>query len=61
VRQMIGREENFNRPVLYGIAPVGRPTPHRAVAAGPVRLQVIVQQQQQQQAGPHGGMVDILA
>jgi len=60
VRQMIGREENFNRPVLYGIAPVGRPTPRGAVASGPVRLQVIVQQQQQQ-AGPHGGMVDIFA
>lgn len=58
-RGMINNERYFNQPVLYAIAPVGRPTPLAPSSHSPqVNIQINIQQRQ---AGPHGGMVDILA
>lgn len=58
-RGMINAEQNFNQPVLYAIAPVGRATP-LAPSSPPARVNIQINIQQRQ-AGPHGGMVDILA
>jgi len=50
---------DFNRPILYAIPPVGRPTPLRELPPEVgLKIQIIIQQRA---AGIHGNMVDVLA